>query len=380
MCVFFDTEQTTVCKFIVRATCGIVRRFFVKSDRLLELMANNPVVLAHASVPAGTYKQIRLVLDDNTSISITDGTTHPLTVPSGEQTGIKIDGVFEVPAGKLYTLDIDLDPGRSVHYAPGNGYMLKPVITLTGSDINSGNFYYAGTAGGDAFVAALSTGGSLSAKTARYPKYVINGYYVHDGVHQKLTVVPQEVTCPGCSRWERLKMKLFTDVPPATIYDVLTFGADYINLREPGSGVYHPLFRVPTFSLGYTSPSKEFTVQVTIPNALWAGKTLFAMLIPENEEGRIFSAVDTIPDSLVSSFDFVVPKSDFIGTNKDYVMLMVVVESQDDLTLLSDGTVESMRNLVAQNTKNAVRLHVSRDVVPPAPVRVPFIASTSISN
>ena len=35
MCVFFDTEQTTVCKFIVRATCGIVRRFFVKSDRLL---------------------------------------------------------------------------------------------------------------------------------------------------------------------------------------------------------------------------------------------------------------------------------------------------------------------------------------------------------
>ena len=36
MCVFFDTEQTTVCKFIVRATCGIVRRFFVKSDRLLE--------------------------------------------------------------------------------------------------------------------------------------------------------------------------------------------------------------------------------------------------------------------------------------------------------------------------------------------------------
>jgi hypothetical protein len=37
MRVVFDTERTTVRKFIARVTCGIVRRFFVKSDRLLEL-------------------------------------------------------------------------------------------------------------------------------------------------------------------------------------------------------------------------------------------------------------------------------------------------------------------------------------------------------
>ena len=36
MRVVLDTEQTTVCKFIARVTCEIVRRFFVKSDRLLE--------------------------------------------------------------------------------------------------------------------------------------------------------------------------------------------------------------------------------------------------------------------------------------------------------------------------------------------------------
>ena len=35
MRVVLDTEQTAVCKFIVRVTCEIVRRFFVKSDRLL---------------------------------------------------------------------------------------------------------------------------------------------------------------------------------------------------------------------------------------------------------------------------------------------------------------------------------------------------------
>ena len=109
---------------------------------LLELTQNNPVVLAQTMLAPGIYKQIRLILDSNATITLTDGIKHPLTVPSGEQTGIKIDGVFSIPAGTFYTLDIDLDPGQSVHYAAGQGYMLKPVITISGSDVNVGNFIY----------------------------------------------------------------------------------------------------------------------------------------------------------------------------------------------------------------------------------------------
>lgn len=342
------------------------------SFNLLEITKNNPVVLAHTMIAPGIYKQIRLILDSNTTITLTDGKTHPLKVPSGEQTGIKIDGVFSIPAGKLYTLDIDLDPGRSVHYAAGQGYMLKPVIEITGSEVNAGNFFYAGSYNNDAFVTKLNLDGTMDAKTARYPKYVIKGYYVHDGVNQKLTIVPQEVTCPGCSRWERLKMKLFADVPSAMTYDVITFAADYIALREVTSRAEYHLFRVPTFSLGHVPPSKEFTLEVVVPTSMWAGKTLIAQLVPEDGNGRVFSAVDTIPDNLKSSFDFSIPKNEFDESIKNYILLMAVVESPDDLTLRSDGTVADLRNLINHNADNAILLRVSRDSVAQAPLVVLF--------
>lgn len=100
------------------------------SFNLLDLAKNNPVVLADTTVAPGVYRQIRLILDSNTTITLTDGTKYPLSVPSGEQTGIKINGIFSIPDGKLYNLDIDLNPDQSVIYTPGQGYMLKPVITI----------------------------------------------------------------------------------------------------------------------------------------------------------------------------------------------------------------------------------------------------------
>lgn len=341
---------------------------------LLELTKNNPVALADTAVAPGVYRQIRLILDSNTTITLNDGTTHPLSVPSGEQSGIKIDGIFSIPEGKLYTLDIDLKPDQSVIYAPSQGYTLKPVIEITGSEINSGNFYFAGSYNNSAFVTALQPDGTLTAKTAQYPKYVITGYYVFDGVNHTLQVVPQQITCPSCSRWERLKMKLFADVPPATTYSVVTFAADYLDLRDASNSYYH-LFKVPTFELGYVSPAKQFTVEVKVPNTIGAGTTMFATLVPEDGNGGVFSAVDTIPDTVTTSFDFSVPSSEFSDTVKNYILLMAVVPSQDDLTLRTDGTVAAIQNVIAQNSKNAILLQVNRDQIASVPVQVPFTPS-----
>lgn len=66
-----------------------------QSFNLLEVTENNPVVLAHTRITPGTYKQIRLILDSNTTITLSDGTPHLLNVPSGEITGIKIDGFLK---------------------------------------------------------------------------------------------------------------------------------------------------------------------------------------------------------------------------------------------------------------------------------------------
>lgn len=343
-----------------------------QSFNLLDVTKNNPVVLAHTALAPGVYKQIRLILDPNTTITLSDGTTHPLKVPSAEQTGIKIDGIFSIPEGKLYTLDIDLDPNRSVHFAPGQGYMLKPVIAISGSEVNGGNFFFAGSHNNEAFATALRTDGTLVAKTARYPKYNIEGSYYHDGVNRKLTIYPSEVTCPDCSYWDRLKMKMFADVPPATTYDVITFAADYLDLKDASSGTEYHLFRVPTFSFGYIPPAKDFTIQATVANSLWAGKTIIAQLVPEDSGGRVFSAVGTIPTSLTPSFDFSIPNSEFGGTTRNYILLMAIVESPDDLTLRSNGTIVELKNIVAHNSEHAIRMHISRDTVATAPVSVIF--------
>lgn len=351
------------------------RRFVVSTEPhsfdLLQTTGNNPVVLAHAHVPPGVYSEIRLVLDPNAKITLADGNVEPLATPSGEASGIKIQGAFEIPAGRLYTLDIDMDPGRSVHRAQGTpGYVLRPVLEITGSEVTSGNFYYAGAYGGDSFVAALRADGSMSAKTALHPKYVVDGYYVHDGVARTLTVVPQSLSCPGCSRWEKLKMKVFADVPDARTFEVLSFGASDIDLRDPATGGHYPVYRVPSFDLS-PGGQREVTVTAAIPDPAWEGKTILAQLSPEDGDGRVYAAVDTIPGSLAPSFDFSLPRDGFGGSVKDYILLMAIVPTQDDLTIRTDGTVAGIRNVIAQNAQAAVRLRITRDA-PPAAVTVPF--------
>ena len=56
---------------------------------------------------------------------------HPLTVPSGMQTGIKIDGRWRVDACRSVALHLELEPPALVHlHSPGegDGWVLNPVI------------------------------------------------------------------------------------------------------------------------------------------------------------------------------------------------------------------------------------------------------------
>jgi hypothetical protein len=93
--------------------------------------------LGSALVPAGHYTQVRLRLDPGSSVTV-DGATHPLDVPSGTQSGYKIVGEFDVPAGALVDLGLDIDVARAV-FQTGNGqWKLKPtarvvVIPRTGA-------------------------------------------------------------------------------------------------------------------------------------------------------------------------------------------------------------------------------------------------------
>ena len=58
------------------------------------------------------------------------GARHALTVPSGQQSGLKAFGTFEVPSGGLVEVVLDFDAARSIHVTGNGRHMLKPVLRL----------------------------------------------------------------------------------------------------------------------------------------------------------------------------------------------------------------------------------------------------------
>jgi len=88
---------------------------------LLELRNGVEALLADGGVPAGTYEQLRLIVEDATvtlvpGATFSDGTTtRTLTVPSGMQTGIKVrlDEPIVAEDGTLTIVVVDFDVNQN---------------------------------------------------------------------------------------------------------------------------------------------------------------------------------------------------------------------------------------------------------------------------
>jgi hypothetical protein len=84
-----------------------------------------------ASIPAGHYSQLRLLLGPGNTVKLQDGTVHDLKVPSGLQSGVKLTVSFDVQPNTTKDVFIDFDAHRSVfvHGAGSSGqYILRPVV------------------------------------------------------------------------------------------------------------------------------------------------------------------------------------------------------------------------------------------------------------
>lgn len=105
---------------------------------LLELTGGASVVLAENEIASGELEQIRLVLGDNNTVVI-DGEELPLTTPSAQQSGLKIDlDDSDLLPGFTYEIILDFDAEKSVVKAGESGqYILKPVIKASW-EVNSG--------------------------------------------------------------------------------------------------------------------------------------------------------------------------------------------------------------------------------------------------
>jgi hypothetical protein len=96
---------------------------------LLDLRNGVFVTIGEGSVPAGRYGQVRLKIGTGSTVVI-DGVSHPLVVPSGAQSGLKLVGDFDVPDGGTFDIGIDFDAARSIHQTGNGTWMLKPVLKV----------------------------------------------------------------------------------------------------------------------------------------------------------------------------------------------------------------------------------------------------------
>jgi hypothetical protein len=104
----------------------------VKID-LLNLTNGALADLGTATVDAGTYQQVRLVLAaTGNSVTLLDGSTQQLKTPSAQQSGLKIQADFNVAADSTTEMLLDFDACKSIVIAANSGqYILKPVVRFS---------------------------------------------------------------------------------------------------------------------------------------------------------------------------------------------------------------------------------------------------------
>jgi hypothetical protein len=113
------------------------------SPRRVDLLSlTNGVLEELGTMPlaAGSYSQVRLVLSTNgangaatdaNAVQPTGGAVTPLTTPSAQQSGLKLQAHFDVAAGQLSDIVLDFDACKSVVRAGNSGqFILKPVIAV----------------------------------------------------------------------------------------------------------------------------------------------------------------------------------------------------------------------------------------------------------
>ena len=143
--------------------------FNFASPKQIDLMTtqngNAASLLDGVTIPAGNYQWIRLMVDlSQSSITLTDGSMHPLTLSSGE---LKLVSGFSVAEGSQTDFTIDFDLRKAVTLANGN-YILRPALRLLNNQL-------AGMIMGSASNTFMIGSNSIASTTCSPAVYVYSG-------------------------------------------------------------------------------------------------------------------------------------------------------------------------------------------------------------
>lgn len=104
---------------------------------LLDYQGGLDTLIANAVISMDDIRQIRLILGDSNTV-VVNGETHDLIIPSGIQSGIKINLCLDLTGTAVYDLLLDFDAAESIHQTGNGKYIMQPVIRVMNPDANCG--------------------------------------------------------------------------------------------------------------------------------------------------------------------------------------------------------------------------------------------------
>lgn len=132
--LYYCQDPADATRTVVSTTaCGMLAA--PKQIDLLALTGGLADELLNGHVlPAGRYNWIRLLVDTadlrDSYIVAAGGAEYELTIPSGANTGLKLNRGIHIPAGGSADFTVDFDLRKSVHVAGSGEYLLRPSLRL----------------------------------------------------------------------------------------------------------------------------------------------------------------------------------------------------------------------------------------------------------
>jgi hypothetical protein len=171
---------------------------------LLALTNGAMATLGQATLAAGQYQQVRLVLGQNQGNSMANSvvvsgsaTEQALATPSATQSGLKIIRPFDVAANSTVDLVLDFNACKSVVQQGNGNYALKPVVTATPTTVVGTIDGYVATAEAGATVYAEQNGKVVSGTIADSTGHFVFSTLVQsatNGNYDIVIVQPNETT------------------------------------------------------------------------------------------------------------------------------------------------------------------------------------------
>jgi hypothetical protein len=238
-------------------------------DLVVDILAasrQDPIILSNVSVEPGFYTELRLVLNEENQIRV-NGQYHPLRIPSGTASGLKLKGDFEIPRGRLFNLNVELDTARSVRWNQGQGFRLHPVLNISTDPhvlgIFRGNLMLHGRIGAGETLVQLFNDGTARIRSARFPNYTIWADYNYNSVTRILHIDNIDLDAPGLGR--RALRRVMRELPDQFLLPIRQWSLDSIIVVDT-LGVAANLYRVDDFNFSSGVSFTEFRVNIEHPN------------------------------------------------------------------------------------------------------------------